>query len=200
VGTAFGALLLMQGSHQPWQVVASFVFFTAALGVFLAVPLKRQMINVEQLRFPSGIAAAVTLKSLYSRGAEALGKAYALLFELVAGGVVGLLRSYGTLLEHLRKNGRPQTWLERLQGFIYLPEAVSFPSWLNPIPRGQMTGLVLEPSLLLVGAGMLTGVRVSLSMLAGSVLLYYVVAPRLLAMDLSHTGQAGYVASFALRT
>jgi uncharacterized oligopeptide transporter (OPT) family protein len=76
---------------------------------------------------------------------------------------------------------------------------LNFPRWLNPIPRGEMTGLVLEPSLLLVGAGMLAGVRVSISMLAGSVLLYYAIAPWLLAIDLSHAGQAGYVASFALR-
>src|SRR6059058_4945823 len=64
VGTAFGALLLIQGIHQPWYIVGPFVLLTAALGVFLAIPLKRQMVNQEQLKFPSGIAAAETLRSL----------------------------------------------------------------------------------------------------------------------------------------
>ena len=50
-------------------------FFTAALGVFLAIPMKRQMINQEQLKFPSGIATAETLQSLYSKGGEAMQKA-----------------------------------------------------------------------------------------------------------------------------
>src|SRR5208283_2261730 len=49
VGVCFGALLLLQGVHQSWLVVAPFVLFTAALGVFLAIPMKRQMINHEQL-------------------------------------------------------------------------------------------------------------------------------------------------------
>src|SRR5437660_7102424 len=84
IGTAFGALLLIEGVHRPWYVVAPFVFFTAALGVFLAIPMKRQMINQEQLKFPSGIAAAETLRSLYSHGADALKKAYALVFSLLA--------------------------------------------------------------------------------------------------------------------
>src|SRR5512144_1038405 len=95
IATAFGALLLIEGMHQPWYIVAPFALFTAALGVFLAIPMKRQMVNQEQLKFPSGIAAAETLRSLYSKGAEAMKKAYALVVALVAGGLVGLLRSYG---------------------------------------------------------------------------------------------------------
>jgi uncharacterized oligopeptide transporter (OPT) family protein len=196
IGMAFGALLLIEGVHQPWYVVAAFTFFTAALGVFLAIPMKRQMVNQEQLKFPSGIAAAETLRSLYSKGAEAMKKAYALLFALVAGGLVGLLRTYGTLAEQLRISGRPQVWLEKLQGLLYIPEALNVPQWLNPIPRGQMTGLALEPSVLLIGAGMITGLRVSLSMLLGAVLLYFVVAPQLMVMDLTHAKLAGYVPSF----
>jgi uncharacterized oligopeptide transporter (OPT) family protein len=196
IGTAFGALLLIEGTHRPWYVVGSFALFAAALGVFLAIPMKRQMVNQEQLKFPSGIAAAETLRSLYSKGAEALKKAYALLIALVAGGLVGLLRSYGTLAEELRHTGRPQVWLEKLQGLLYIPEAVNFPQWLNPIPRGHMAGLAFEPSVLLIGAGMITGLRVSLSMLLGSALLYFVVAPQLVVMDLTHAGLAGYVPSF----
>ena len=82
---------------------------------------------------------------------------------------------------------------------LFIPEPLNFPQWLNPLPRGQMAGLVFEPSVLLIGAGMITGLRVSLSMLLGSVLLYFVVAPRLLLMDLTHAGVAGYVPSFTLQ-
>ncbi|MEI9864210.1 MAG: OPT/YSL family transporter [Limisphaerales bacterium] len=53
LATALGALLLVTGVQQPWPVAAGFVLFTAALGVFLAIPMKRQMINHEQLRFPT---------------------------------------------------------------------------------------------------------------------------------------------------
>jgi len=198
IGTAFGALLLIEGVHQPWYVVTAFTLFTAALGVFLAIPMKRQMVNQEQLKFPSGIAAAETLRSLYSKGQEAMNKAYALLVALAAGGIVGVLRSYGTLAEEFRTTGRPQVWLEKLQRVLFIPEEINFPQWLNPIPHGHMTGLVFEPSVLLVGAGMITGLRVSLSMLLGSVLLYFVVAPRLLLLDLTHAGLVGYVPTFSI--
>jgi uncharacterized oligopeptide transporter (OPT) family protein len=61
-----------------------------------------------------------------------------------------------------------------------------------------MAGLAFEPSVVLVGAGMIIGLRVCLSMLLGSVILYYFVAPLLLAMDLAHQGLASYVPSFTL--
>jgi uncharacterized oligopeptide transporter (OPT) family protein len=41
VGSAFAALYLVEGHHQPWWVLAGMVFLTAALGVFLAIPMKR---------------------------------------------------------------------------------------------------------------------------------------------------------------
>jgi uncharacterized oligopeptide transporter (OPT) family protein len=197
VGTAFGALLLVQGTHQPWYVLGPFVLFTAALGVFVAIPMKRQMINQEQLRFPSGTAAAETLRSLYSKGKEALQKAYALLSALAVGALVGILRTYGTLVEQFRNCGRPQVWLENIRKVLFIPESLNFPQWLNPISRGHMAGLVFEPSVLLIGAGMITGLRVSLSMLVGAVILYFGVTPHLLAIDVAHTGLPGYVPSFA---
>jgi uncharacterized oligopeptide transporter (OPT) family protein len=196
IATAFGALLLIEGTQRPWYIVGPFAFFTAALGVFLAIPMKRQMVNQEQLKFPSGIAAAETLRSLYSKGREALQKAYALLIALAAGGVVGILRTYGTLLEQLRKTGRPQEWLEKISTVVRIPDEIVFQGFLNPLARGHLAGLSFEPSVLLIGAGMITGLRVSLSMLLGGVVLYYFVTPQLLSMDLAHAGVAGYVPSF----
>ena len=196
IGTAFGAMLLITGVHYSWMIVGSFVFFTAALGVFLAIPMKRQMINYEQLKFPSGIAAAETLRSLYSEGREAVHKSYSLIIALGVGGVVGVLRTWGTLLEQLKNAGRPQVWLEKVQNWLRLPEELVLGGFLNPLAKGHMAGLSFEPSVLLIGAGMIVGIRVSLSMLAGSLLLYYVVAPQLLAHDAANAAVAGYVASF----
>src|SRR5262249_43401345 len=131
-------------------------------------------------------------------GAEAIKKAYALLIALALGGLVGWLRSYSTLTEQLRNSGRPQAWLEKVQSFLVIPDALALPHWLNPIARGQMAGFAFEPSVLLIGAGMIAGLRVCLSMLLGSALLYFVVAPRLLAADLAHAGLPGYVPSFTV--
>ena len=62
--------------HLP--LMLCWVFFLAVLGVTMAIPMKRQMINIEQLRFPSGIAAAETLRALHSHGEKAMRSAKAL--------------------------------------------------------------------------------------------------------------------------
>ena len=54
---------------MPWLAAVS------VLGVFMAIPLKRQLINVEKLPFPEGIATAETLRSLHTAGAAAMAKA-----------------------------------------------------------------------------------------------------------------------------
>jgi uncharacterized oligopeptide transporter (OPT) family protein len=58
--SAFAAYIMINNQTLPFSLMLAWVFFIAILGVTMAVPMKRQMINVEQLRFPSGIAAAET--------------------------------------------------------------------------------------------------------------------------------------------
>ena len=198
LATCIGALLLIQGVHQPWPVAVAFTLFTAALGVFLAIPMKRQMINHEQLRFPTGIATAETLRSLYSHGVQAMRQAYSLIVAMIGGTFIGFLHNYGGLLEQLKLKNRLPEWLEKLQKWFQLPDVIAFPLWLNPLTRGNMAGFGFEPSVLLIGAGMITGLRVSLSMFAGSALLYFIVAPTLAAHDVAQAGLAGYVPSFKM--
>jgi uncharacterized oligopeptide transporter (OPT) family protein len=66
----------------PWIIVISW------MGVFLAVPAKRQMINIEQLPYPSGIAAATTLRTLHASAKGAGRQAQALLTSGLIGGVI----------------------------------------------------------------------------------------------------------------
>jgi putative OPT family oligopeptide transporter len=123
IATAFGALLLIDAQHRhyPWYVLGSFTLLTGALGVFLAIPMKRQMINHEQLAFPSGIAAATTLKSLYSEGVEAIRKAYALVIALFVGAIVGIVNTGEGTLAIL---DRFFTWMRTTLFNIQLPEQV----------------------------------------------------------------------------
>ena len=68
--SAFAAYIMLNGHPLPLPLMLAWVFFLAVLGVTMAIPMKRQMINIEQLRFPSGIAAAETLRALHSHGAR----------------------------------------------------------------------------------------------------------------------------------
>ncbi|MBN9163789.1 MAG: OPT/YSL family transporter [Myxococcales bacterium] len=110
--SAIPAMLLLtvteanpKGTQLPPLVVAAWVFFLALLGVTLAIPMKRGMINREKLKFPSGTAAAVTLQGLYSRGTEALAKARALFAAAAVSGLVPLLKDLEILQVRDPKTG-----------------------------------------------------------------------------------------------
>ncbi|MGE5607857.1 MAG: OPT family oligopeptide transporter [Bacillota bacterium] len=207
IATMFGAMLLLalpqpgQGpadvntmALQPWWLVGTFTLLTGLMGVFLAIPMKRQMINHERLPFPSGTATAETLRSLYSRSREAMHKAYAMVGGLTLGLLVGILNTgEGTL----RLIDRSMQWFQQYFFRIRLPELVPAEGFFK-INGKSLVGFGFEPSLLLIGAGMITGLRVSLSMLAGSALLYMFVAPALIQSDLAHQGIAKYVMSIEI--
>jgi OPT family oligopeptide transporter len=191
IATMFGALLLLEAIPEgktaadvkswaipssPIWAVALFTLCTGLMGVFLAIPLKRQMINHEQLRFPSGTAAAETLRSLYGQGKEAIQKAYALVGGMAVGALVGILNTgEGTL-----------KFLDKILHFR-LPEQVPADG-LMQIHGVKMQAMGFESSGLLIAAGIITRMRVCLSMMAGSLLLYLVVVPALVAADIETAG------------
>jgi OPT family oligopeptide transporter len=193
VGTAFAALFMYQGYHQTWVVVGALVVLTAALGVFIAIPMKRQMINHEQLPFPSGIAAAETLRSLCSHGAEALRKAYALLIGMGVGGIFGVLMNLGTVIQAFGTHwiGRAATGMSHALEKVGFKELYPFPNRAIPT-KAEWAGLGYEPGVLMIGAGMIMGLRASISMLIGSIFLYYAFAPDLIAQDVAGATVAGY--------
>jgi len=167
------------GEHLPWPVLAGWTFFLALLGVALAIPMKRNMINQEKLRFPSGIAAAVTLQSLYSQGKEAAAKAKALFAAALVAALPPLIMDIP---------------LRRGKGL--LPDSTPLFDWL-PVPgRNPKTGaayaaadwnFVLDNKLVMVAAGALTGPRICFSMVLGGLLLLYWVGPAALATGAAHS-------------
>ena len=152
IATAFGALLLLDPAHrhQPWAVVAAFTVTTGAMGVWLAIPMKRQMINQEQLPFPSGIAAATTLRSLYSRSGEALRKAYSLVAGLATGLIVGVLNTGEDQFVAL---GKFFQFMRQRLFSVHLPEQVP-ESGFRLLAGKPMIGFGFEPSVLLISAGL----------------------------------------------
>ncbi|MBI5624020.1 MAG: OPT/YSL family transporter [Elusimicrobia bacterium] len=156
--SAIAAFLLVTGAHMPWPTLVAWTFFLASLGVFMAIPMKRQMINIEGLKFPSGIAAATTLKSLHSKGGDAVVKARAL-------GWGGLL---GALVAWFRDAGIPKA--------LALPGMLNFPGSISGFPLAKWT-ISFEMSSIMIAAGAIMGWKVAWSMLLGALLNYGVLAP-----------------------
>ena len=154
--SAISAYLMVTGHHMPWPVLGLWTLFLAALGVFMAVPLKRQMINIEQLKFPSGIAAAETLRSLHAKGAESNRKARAL----------GFSGALGALVAWLRDAGRP----------FAIPSHLEIPGALGGHALSKWT-VSFEMSTIMIAAGSIIGWRVAWSLMLGACINYLVLAP-----------------------
>ena len=160
MASAIAAMLMITGRQMDFWTLLGWNVSLAVIGVAMAVPMKRQMINLEQLPFPSGTAAAETLRSLHSHGGAAVKKARAL-------GIAGLI-------------GAAVAWL-RDATFSFMP-------WNLPaaIPFGRLAvsgiplaGLSLrwDMGLITLGAGALIGFRVGWSLLLGALVNYLVLAP-----------------------
>ncbi len=99
---------------MPLGVTFAWIFFIAILGVTMAIPMKRQMINIEQIKFPDSIATAETLKVLYSEGKKAAGQAKALLYSALFASAnaiamaLGGEKWLGTVQQHILGN-----WYQR---------------------------------------------------------------------------------------
>jgi uncharacterized oligopeptide transporter (OPT) family protein len=132
----------------------------------MAIPMKRQMINVEQLRFPSGIAAAETLRALHSVGGAAARSARALgLAGLIA--LVSKFWADGLVIVNAKLAPfMISTWTSAFN------ERVLGPAWM-----GRTVMLSWEP--MFFAAGAITGLRVSWSMLLGGVSAWMVFVPLL---------------------
>ena len=162
--SAFAAYMLLNSTAMPLGTMLAWVFFLAVLGVTMAIPMKRQMINVEQLRFPSGIAAAETLRALHAVGAKAARSAKAL---GAAGAVALATKFWAEGLGVVSPRLAPFTlgaWVATLN------ERVFGPAWM-----GRTVMLSWEP--MFIAAGAITGLRVSWSMLLGGVTAWMVFVP-----------------------
>jgi OPT family oligopeptide transporter len=162
--SAFSAYILLNDQLLPIPVLLVWVFFLAVMGVTMAIPMKRQMINIEQLRFPSGIAAAETLRALHSHGAKAARSAKAL-------GIAGLLAAVS------------QFWADGLKLISARLEPLSLSAWVEELDKavfgkpwmGRTVQFEWDP--IFLAAGVLTGLRVSASMMLGGTLCWAVFVP-----------------------
>jgi uncharacterized oligopeptide transporter (OPT) family protein len=144
---AIPAVLLMTGEQPSWPLLAAWVATTALLGIAIAIPLKRQLIDRERLAFPSGTAAAVMLEGL-ERGERAPLKR---LF-----GAIGA----SALLVVLRDLAR-----------VIPPSSRPFGA------AAAKYGLVLDHGALLAAAGVFVGLRVAAWMVIGGLITAFALGP-----------------------
>ncbi|HKQ56331.1 MAG TPA: OPT family oligopeptide transporter [Candidatus Eisenbacteria bacterium] len=196
---AIPALMMLDPAAVPGMwVLMAWILLISWLGVFLAVPAKRQMINIEQLRFPSGIAAATTLRTLHGTGgAAATRQARSLGLAMLLGLFLTWIRDAEATWMKVSEWGRGFGWTR------IAPPAGSMPGWIATplswiqyphIPANWLPGdwkigkyriqqdltMSFEGSLLFVAAGAIMGFRQAWSLLLGTIINYGILAPMML--------------------
>ncbi|TMB36485.1 MAG: peptide transporter [Deltaproteobacteria bacterium] len=141
-----------------WQIFA-WLAPSGLLGVLLAVPLRKHYIDEENLPFPDGMAAGESLMVL-DQGPKEAGPRVAAL------GFGGLLSAGLTVAR---------------QAFGWIPETIS-PVFLGPHAAALRLGS--ELGVLSLGAGLLIGLRVTLSMGLGMVIGWVILPDPLFARGL----------------
>jgi len=172
--SAFAALILITGSPMPLGLSFAWVFFLAVLGVTMAIPMKRQMINIEQLRFPTGTASAETLRALHSHGEKGMRAARALGWAGLLAAVDKFWAEGFPVIDKFTKGAtkfadwssatlidKVQTWILGEQHFKLWSGRTAIFSWDS----------------IFVAAGAITGMRVCISMLVSGTLCWAVYVP-----------------------
>jgi putative OPT family oligopeptide transporter len=165
--SAFAAYIIINHQSMSVPLMLAWVFFIAVLGVTMAIPMKRQMINIEQLRFPSGIAAAETLRALHAKSSQGLRAAKAL-------GLAGLIAA----LDKFWAEGL-STMSASLERFSSGALLTSLQKWLLGSHYETWAGRTVFFSwdFIFLAAGAITGMRVCATMLVSGTLCWAVVVP-----------------------
>jgi len=141
------ALTMLTGRVMSWGELVVWTFSVCLVGIVVGAGLRRQLIEVERLAFPSGTATAETLREMYAKGRDAMARVW----MLVGGGIVaGVLK----ILEH-----------------AFHWQRVALPG------KPGNLGFGFEPTALMLAVGMLIGPRIGLSLMLGSVIAWGVLAP-----------------------
>ncbi len=165
------ALTILTGQQLGWTVLALWTFAVSLVGVVVAVGLRRQMLLVDQLTFPGGVASAETIRQIYAKGSEAMARVRMLL----GGALVGMATKVTTQLAKIHAWAPP----------LSVPAGAGSKAGVASYTFANL-GISLDPSVLMLGVGAIIGIRAGLSLLLGAVLTWAWLAPLALDMGWAH--------------
>ncbi len=174
---AIPALMLATHTVIPGWTIFCWITSIAMLGVFMAIPMKRQMINQEGLKFPSGIAAAETLRGLHPEEAAAMDARRT--DAPVTEGGTGDAAAAGRSLMISGGVAAAVTWLREARARwmpFNLPNELHFPFSMRGVAAARWS-ISFDTSLLLIAAGAIMGWRSAWSMMLGALVNYFWLAP-----------------------
>ncbi len=159
------ALTMLTGQTLSWGPLVIWTFSVCMVGIVVSIGLRKQLIEVDKLAFPSGTATAKTLLEIYSHGRQALARLRML-------GGMALLAASIKITEFtagLQRLSLPGRWSARPGGGL---EAAGIGGYSS-----ANLGFSVEPTTLMYGVGALAGPRVGISIMLGSLLAWATLLP-----------------------
>ncbi|KAI0518455.1 OPT oligopeptide transporter protein-domain-containing protein [Xylaria bambusicola] len=182
-----GPITLSMGKLIIWSLGLCY------FGVVFAVPLRRQVIIREQLKFPSGFSTAVLIGVLHGKGGTqssgALDSSKAATFGSLALENQPLFESEDATEEHCASSAKKQTWAANIRlllitfgiSGIYTLCTYFFPILRNLPIFGTVAAetwlWTLNPSFAYIGQGIIMGPATTIHMLLGAVIGWGVLSP-----------------------
>ncbi len=191
---AFGALLMVTSVRPPQVPMVLWFAVIAALGVFAAIPIKRQLVNKEGLAFPTGTATAETLRSIHGESEAEEPEESNLPAARLEG--ASKSRAEATRTPSVAKKppsgaARALMWAALFGAAVTVVRDIlkvvkgsyGLPFSINGYSLSQWT-LSFKTEVILLGAGALMSFRTGWSVLLGGLLTYGIMAPALLDQGL----------------
>ncbi|HZS36566.1 MAG TPA: OPT family oligopeptide transporter [Polyangia bacterium] len=175
-----------------WQVFAWLVV-AGAMGVLMAVPMRRHFIDEEELTYADGVAAAETLVVLDAGGTDARRRARALAVGAVAATVLTWFRDgWPRMIKKFLMKGWVSAQGAARLDWLSIPDSWFFGA-LGQKLHFEALHFGLNWSLLSIGSGMLVGLRINLSMGLGMVISWLIAPPLLKSHGIIDAASYGVV-------
>lgn len=159
------ALTMITGQVLSWGELVIWTFSVCLVGIIVGMGLRRQMIVVDKLTFPGGVATANTLTEIYAQGREAASRLWVLCGAALIAAVI-------KLVEHLARLPRlelPFSWSAKSGGAVEKAGLTGY--------TGANLTFSFEATTMMYGVGALIGPRVGISMMLGALVAWGWLAP-----------------------
>lgn len=173
LASSIAAYMVVTGQIIPMHHTIIWIILLSLLGVLFAFPLKKRIINDEQLPFPEGRAAGIVMDNLHAdTGKDGMFKAKILAWGAGLSALIEFLRA-DVVLSHLKVGflAIPHYWDE----FVY---KMMTPTLMGS-PLKDLT-IRWDTSIVMLATGGLMGIKTGSSMLIGAFVNYWVLAPMLI--------------------
>ena len=173
------ALTILTGQSLTWPLLVLWTFSVCLVGIVVSVGLRKQLIETENLPFPSGFATGKTLQELYSHGRDAIVRLQ-LLGGMAAVSAAVKFGEHFDLIKRIPITG----WFNARSGGGLEKAGVAGITPTN-------LGFSIEPTLMMYGVGAIVGPRVGLSVLLGVITSWAILAPIAFEAGWIKPGQPG---------